>query len=174
MAQQIWVEATRTVSRVPGVDMLVTLGHRHLITFLRFLLVGFSGVFVNMGILWFLTEVGGVYYLASSLVAVEASIVTNFLINNAWTFRERSLGVIRLSALARYNLICAGGIAASTTILYLLATFAGLHYLVANMAAISVTALWNFGANVAWTWRRVPEESVSSTNSTVSAGGSHF
>lgn len=126
----------------------------YLATFARFLLVGLSGVFVNMGTLWFLTEVGGLYYMVSSVVAVEVSIVTNFLMNNSWTFRHRSHGVFRLSALAKYNLVCGGGIVGSTTILYLLTTLGGIHYLLANLAAISVTALWNFAANTAWTWRQ--------------------
>ena len=142
--------------KAPWVEPLLRVGRRHVAIFLRFLLVGLSGVFVNMGVLWFLTEVGGLHYMASSLVAVEVSIVTNFLFNNSWTFRHRSRGVIRLSALARYNLVCTGGIVGSTTILYFLTTWCGIHYLAANLMAISVTALWNFAANTAWTWRHGP------------------
>ncbi len=130
------------------------LEHRHLRRLVRFGLVGLSGVFVNMGFLWLLTEVMGFYYILSSLVAVELSIISNFLLNNAWTFRDRSLGVVRLTALARYNLVCAGAIVGSTTILYLLTTHMGAHYLVANLIAITVTSLWNFAANAAWTWRK--------------------
>jgi len=121
--------------------------------FLRFGLVGLSGVFVNMGFLWFLTEIVGLYYLASSIVAVEASIISNFILNNAWTFRDRSRGIIRLSALFRYNLVCVGAIAGSTTILYLLTTYAGFYYLLANLLAITVTSLWNFVMNMSWTWK---------------------
>ncbi|HEX2923887.1 MAG TPA: GtrA family protein [Chloroflexota bacterium] len=130
------------------------LEHRHLWRLTCFGLVGLSGVFVNMGFLWLLTEVAGIYYLLSSLVAIELSIISNFLLNNAWTFRDRSLGVVKLAALARYNLVCGGAIVASTTILYLLTTQMGVHYLAANLFAITVTSLWNFAANAAWTWRK--------------------
>ncbi len=153
-AQQVWVDAVALAWRVPGLEPLLKLGQMYLATFSRFLLVGLSGVVVNMGTLWFLTEAAGLYYMASSLVAVEVSIVTNFLLNNHWTFRARSQGVFRLSALGRYNLVCAGGIVGSTTILYLLTVYGGIHYLAANLAAITVTALWNFAANTAWTWRQ--------------------
>ncbi len=138
---------------VPLVGRLARAGPRHAGRFARFLTVGLSGVFVNMGMLWFLTEVGGVYYLLSSLAAVESSIVTNFLLNNAWTFRDRSHGEVSPRALCRYNLVCLGGIVMSSAILYSLTTWVGVYYLLANLAAMSVTALWNFAANASWTWR---------------------
>jgi dolichol-phosphate mannosyltransferase len=117
------------------------------------MLVGLTGVFVNMVLLWYLTEVGGIYYLLSSLVAVETAILSNFLLNNAWTFRDKSRGAVRLGALCRYNLVCLGGMVTGTAILYILTSWFGAYYLAANLVAMSVTSLWNFAANASWTWR---------------------
>lgn len=57
-------------------------------------------------------------------------------------------------ALLRYNLVCVGAIAASTTILFLLTTYVGLYYLIANLLAITLTSLWNFAVNATWTWKQ--------------------
>ena len=58
--------------------------------FLKFCLVGGSGILVNEGLLFLLTEFGGLYYLWSSAIAIEASIITNYILNDFWTFRDRS------------------------------------------------------------------------------------
>ena len=47
-----------------------------------------SGVVVNLGLFTLLTSLGLNKYAASPL-AIEASIVTNFLCNNYWTFHAR-------------------------------------------------------------------------------------
>lgn len=57
-------------------------------TFLKFAAVGATGVVVNLGVFTLLTSLGLNKYAASP-IAIETSIVTNFLCNNYWTFRQR-------------------------------------------------------------------------------------
>ena len=57
-------------------------------TFIKFSLVGWSGVVVNVGCFTGLLALGLNKYLASPM-AIELSILWNFLCNNYWTFRGR-------------------------------------------------------------------------------------
>ena len=50
-------------------------------TFIKFALTGLSGVFVNLGSFQFLLNLG-VHKLLASPVAIELSIISNFLLNN--------------------------------------------------------------------------------------------
>ena len=59
-------------------------------TFIKFCVTGTSGVFVNLGSFHLLTQFGVHRYLASP-IAIELSIISNFVINNYWTFADRSL-----------------------------------------------------------------------------------
>ena len=59
-------------------------------TFMKFCLTGLSGVVVNLGSFGILLEFGVHKYLASP-IAIESSVVSNFLINNYWTFADRNL-----------------------------------------------------------------------------------
>jgi len=52
----------------------------------RFLLVGLSGVGVNMAVLWLLVGRMGLRPLPAAALAVETSIWSNFLLNDIWTF----------------------------------------------------------------------------------------
>jgi len=127
---------------------------RSLRRFLKFCLVGGSGVLVNMGLLWLLTEAGGLFYLASSAVAVECAIINNFIWNDVWTFRDRRAAGwrARLCRLARFNLVSLAGLGINIVVLWLFTDQLGVYYLLSNLAGIAAATMWNFLVNSRWTW----------------------
>lgn len=116
--------------------------------FARFCVVGGSGVFVNMAMLWLLHDELGLPLEPSSLAAISLAIVNNFLWNNFWTFRASGIAPRRL---AQFIAISLGGMAINFTVLQLLVD-SGVHYLPANLAGILLATGWNFFANARWTW----------------------
>lgn len=66
--------------------------------FFRFGLVGVSGIGVNLGVLALLSSWGLVSTLSSAL-AIELSILSNFLLNDQWTFSQRRKGLLLHRAL---------------------------------------------------------------------------
>ena len=142
---------------------LVRLGREtgQIARFIRFCVVGLSGVFVNEGALKFFTEVGGLYYIYSSILAIEVAIVSNFFLNEFWTFRDRSShlsnGLNRLKRFCKFNIICSLGGVLNVSILWVLTDLAGLYYLISNLLGIGVSTLWNYGLNSNITWE-VPIE----------------
>jgi dolichol-phosphate mannosyltransferase len=123
--------------------------------FIKYCIVGASGVFVNMGILAILTSMGA-GYLKAGVVAVETAIVTNFLFNEVWSFsdfsrRRRSLSD-RLKRFLKFNLFCIGGSAINLAVLWILTDFVGVHYLISNLIGITAATFWNYGMNANVTW----------------------
>ena len=53
---------------------------------IKYYAVGGSGVLVNLGILYALTDFAGFLYMASQVIAISVSISSNFLFNRFWTF----------------------------------------------------------------------------------------
>ncbi len=121
----------------------------------RFGLVGLSGILVNMGLLYALTEVAGLYYLVSAAIAIELSIVSNFVWNDIWTFKAaRDLRFGRnLQRFGSFQAVSMGGLVINMGTLYLLADVAGVYYLIANLAGILIAFAWNYAANRHYTWR---------------------
>jgi dolichol-phosphate mannosyltransferase len=117
--------------------------------------VGLSGVVVNMGILWLLTEKVGLFYLLSAAVGIETSIISNFLLNNRFTFRDRNQPGAKsfFARLAKFNAISLTGLGINLGVLGLLTEAFGLYYIVSNLFGIAAAFLWNFFANNWWTWR---------------------
>ena len=127
-----------------------------LLRFGKFCLVGLSGVLVNMGLLWLLTEVAGLFYLLSAAIGIETSIVSNFTLNDIFTFHDRRSSGLKplLRRLGKFNLVSLGGVGINLAVLWLLTEHLGLHYLLSNMCGIAVATLWNYSVNTMWTWKR--------------------
>ena len=120
----------------------------------RFGLVGLSGILVNMGLLYALTEVAGLYYLVSAAIAIELSIVNNFVWNDVWTFKSaRNLRFgRRIQRILSFQAVSMGGLIINMGVLYILADIAGVYYLAANLAGIFVAFAWNYMVNRRYTW----------------------
>ncbi|HSW57144.1 MAG TPA: glycosyltransferase family 2 protein [Dehalococcoidales bacterium] len=121
----------------------------------KFLIVGLSGVVVNQGLLWLLTHFGGLKYYFSALIAIEASIISNFIFNNYFTFADRSKGgkASFITRLLKFNLTCAAGAVIQYGILLLLTEVAGINYLISNLIGILVAFVWNYLLSTLWTWK---------------------
>ena len=60
--------------------------------FLKFCIVGTSGVLVNLAILALLADMLRLQTNLAAAIAIEISINTNFIINEYWTFHDRRSG----------------------------------------------------------------------------------
>jgi cellulose synthase/poly-beta-1,6-N-acetylglucosamine synthase-like glycosyltransferase/putative flippase GtrA len=118
----------------------------------RFGLVGLSGVVVNSAVLWLFAVALGLPLVVASLLATEAAVLSNFLLNDRWTFRSQSHRHAFGRRLLRYHGVAAGGAAVSLGVLAALTSHSPLPLLVANLFAIGAATLWNYAVNARWTW----------------------
>jgi dolichol-phosphate mannosyltransferase len=81
-------------------------------TLIKFMLVGSTGVLINLAAFAALMHVGVSKFVASP-IAIEVSIVTNFLLNNFWTFRWRNVGASMFRRGVTFNVISLGALAVS-------------------------------------------------------------
>jgi dolichol-phosphate mannosyltransferase len=127
--------------------------------FIRFSLVGLSGVFIDMGLLYLGHTVLGLPLTRSKLVAAEIAIANNFIWNDLWTFRDVSDQQkgwnIRLKRFLKFNLICLSGLILNVLMLNLIYNWIfGQHWAyLANLIAIGAVTLWNFWLNYKLSWR---------------------
>jgi dolichol-phosphate mannosyltransferase len=122
---------------------------------LKFGAVGLTGIGVNMGSLYLLTEFGKVPYFIGSLVAIELSILSNFWMNHVWTWRDRSEVGTFWTKLWRYHV--GAGITAllgNYLILIGLTELFGINYLISNFIGIAVGTFSNYVINDVWTFKK--------------------
>ena len=127
--------------------------------FIRFGLVGLSGVFVDMAVLYLLSDPTtlALPLTRSKIVAGEIAIFNNFLWNDAWTFadvaRAQQERRQRLKRFLKFNIICLAGLVLNVLVLNLVFNFIIPNRYIANLIAIAVATIWNFWVNLKLSWR---------------------
>jgi len=121
--------------------------------FIDFCLVGASGVVVNLGLFTVLLALGVNKFVASP-IAIQCSIVTNFLVNNYWTFRRRRLvGPLHARGL-RFNVVAILSLAISTlTFVILSRVLPRVAPQVHQLLGVIPATLINYFLNSYWTFR---------------------
>ena len=125
--------------------------------FMRFCVSGFSGVFVNMAILFVLREFIGLGLTRSAMLAAEIAIVNNFFWNDIWTFqdisRKQKGWSKRVKRFLKFNVICLSGLILNVLLINLLYNLWGINEYIANLIAIAIITFWNFWFNLKLSWR---------------------
>ncbi len=123
----------------------------------RFGIVGASGVLVNLGLLALFVELLGWHYAFASVLAIEASILTNYALNHIWTWRGGDNG---LHTFLNFQLVSLVGMAIQWVVLTLGAGILDVHYLLAALAGIGLATIWNFAANHWFTFAEKSKDAV--------------
>jgi dolichol-phosphate mannosyltransferase len=122
-------------------------------TFLKFLAVGASGVVVNLFSFTVLMLIGVSKFIASPL-AIELSILSNFLLNNYWTFAGRDGGgKVHIRGL-KFNIVSvvALGVSYSTFLLLSVADPDGIPQVHQLIGIVPATVI-NYFLNSYWTFK---------------------
>jgi dolichol-phosphate mannosyltransferase len=131
----------------------VKINSKKLEEFIKFAIVGGSGVLVNMGLLFILTRFLSVRLEIASPIAIEVSILSNFTLNNLWTFKKRNTHVPFWTRLFRYHLVTGLAGIVNYLVLLLLVNNFGLHDLLSNLIGILIGTIITYSLNSLWTWR---------------------
>lgn len=117
--------------------------------------VGVVGVAVDNTVLAILVELGGWRLLLAKLLAAEAAIIVMFACNERWTFEpygDRSL-VPTLWRFVRSNTVRVGGISVAVGTLFVMHTYVGVWYVLANLIGIGFGFILNYTLESLYTWR---------------------
>ena len=111
---------------------------------IRFSAVGAGGIFVQVVMLTLLLRVTGLHYLAATALAVEASVLHNFIWHRRWTWKDRPQSRVTLMLL-RFNLTSgAMSLAGNLIFMFVFVSQARLNPLIANLITIAICSLINF------------------------------
>ncbi|MDJ0734971.1 MAG: glycosyltransferase [Nostocaceae cyanobacterium] len=127
--------------------------------FFRFALVGLTGVFVDMMVLYLLSDPTtlALPLTRSKIIAGEVAIFNNFLWNDVWTFADVSQQQRewrqRLKRFLKFNIICLAGLLLNVLVLNLVFNFIIHNRYIANLIAIAFATFWNFWVNLKLSWR---------------------
>ena len=127
------------------IDKLFTL------QFLKFAVVGFSGVFVDFGITWLFKEKVKLNKYVSNAIGFICAATSNYILNRIWTFESDNADVA--TEYGKFMLVSAIGLGINSLTLYLLTDKLKWNFYVSKIFAIGAATLWNFFANLLFTFK---------------------
>lgn len=123
--------------------------------FIKYFLVGTSGVFLDIGTLMILKEWLGLSPTMSVVINQAFVLGYNFSLNKYWSFREYSLPWPQL---ARYLSLAAFNYTFSVSSMFAFTHWFGFDYRLVRIGTIMVMALWNFLLYKHWVYQSAGAE----------------
>ena len=114
--------------------------------FLKFCVVGFSGVIIDFGITFLCKEKVRLNKYLSNAAGFVTAATSNYILNRIWTFQSSNEQVA--TEYGTFMLVSVIGLGINSLVLYLLN-----EKMRWNFYAIGVTTIWNFLANMVFTFR---------------------
>ncbi len=124
------------------------------LSFMRFLAVGVSGLLVNSVVLAAFTELTGLNYLLSAVLATQASTLWNFGLTESWVFGKRQTERPFIQRLGGFVVINNLLLLLRSPIMTAMVSQWHVHYLVANLFSLFVMTLLRYFVADKWLWNK--------------------
>ena len=120
---------------------------------ISFGLVGTSGVFVQLVVNQVLMVIGGINFEQALPIAVIAAASSNYMINNALTFRfQRLKGTALFKGLLKFLVVASLPVLANVGVASAFHRFVSTDLITAQLAGILVVFIWNYAASSRFVW----------------------
>lgn len=101
------------------------------------------GTAVDFAMVIFLTEITGMWYVASNAIGATCGAITNFFLGRNWVFNSTERKITHQAF--RYFLVATGSMILNTLGVYLLTEFTGLNYIYSKViVAVLIAVTFNF------------------------------
>lgn len=122
--------------------------------FIRFALVGGSGVFVNLAVYSASIYLLHFHYLLAATLSFMVAMTNNFILNLRWTFKTHNQGIRAIrDQYLRYAMVTLISYAINMAALWVLVDLWHWHKITAQLAAIFITTLSNFLGSKLWAFK---------------------
>lgn len=120
--------------------------------FLKFGMVGFTGMLIDFFITYLCKEKLKINKYFANAIGFVASASSNYIFNRTWTFHSENPAILR--EYMTFFLISTIGLAINTFIIWLLNDKLKLNFYVSKLIAIAIVIVWNFFANMLFTFNK--------------------
>lgn len=121
-----------------------------LLKFLKFGVVGFTGVFVDFGFTYLCKEIFKIQKYISNAIGFTMAATSNYFLNRIWTFESHNPEV--LTEYSKFLVISLIGLLINTLILWILVSKFKKNFYISKLFAIAIVTVWNFFANITFTF----------------------
>lgn len=121
-----------------------------IIKFIKFCIVGFSGLVIDFIITYISKEKLKIHKYISNSLGFVIAVCTNYYLNRIWTFESNSTQIFE--EYTSFLIISIVGLITNNIFLYLFHEKMGKQFYISKFIAILLTSFWNFFANYYYTF----------------------
>ncbi len=118
--------------------------------FLKFGVVGLSGVIVDFSLTYLFRNILKVNQYLANAIGFTVAASTNYFFNRVWTFKSSNPEV--MVEYGEFLLISIIGLGINSFILWVMVSKLKRHFYFSKLIAIGITMIWNFIANLIFTF----------------------
>ena len=119
--------------------------------FLWFCFVGVISSLVDIGLLYYLCEYGGMGYIGAAILSYCTGILVSYSLNKILTFHDRTRNYLsQFTTFAAISLSC---LMVNVTIIWILVEQASFNYMAAKVLATTCAFFWNYYGQSRFTFR---------------------
>ncbi len=131
--------------------MLLQLLSRGLaVKFVKFCIVGLSGLLVDFGITYLCKEHIKIQKYVSNAIGFTIASSTNYFLNRIWTFQSQNSAIAW--EYSKFIIVSLIGLGINTLILWILVSMFRKQFYWSKLGAIIIVTIWNFIANYLFTF----------------------
>lgn len=122
-----------------------------LLKFIKFGVVGVSGVVVDFGTTWLLKEVLKINRYIANSTGFTCAVFSNFILNRIWTFHSHDNAVA--VQFFKFFSVALVGLVMNNAIIFYLNERRKVPFYLSKAIATGIVMIWNFGANYLFTFK---------------------
>lgn len=119
-------------------------------TFLKFAIVGFSGMVVNFGVTYLCKEKMRLNKYLSNVFGFVIAATSNYFLHHYWTFQSQNQQMGK--EYVQFFVVSVVGVTIDTLVVYLLHDKLKLNFYLSKVFSTGVAMVWNFLANLLFTF----------------------
>ena len=111
--------------------------------FFRYLFVGGFAFLVDFSLLYFFSDICGIYYLISAILSFVISLMVNYVLSTHWVFNKSQMDnkVMEFNVFALIGIV---GLIFTEILLYFFTDICGLYYMLSKIITTAIVMFWNF------------------------------
>jgi putative flippase GtrA len=121
------------------------LSRTFLVKFIKFSIVGFSGVFIDFGTTYVCKEWLKIQKYVANSIGFTVAASSNYFFNRTWTFRSKDPDIA--TEYTEFLVISLVGLGLANLIVWLIHGRFKQNFYLSKLFAIGVVTIWNFFAN---------------------------
>lgn len=122
--------------------------------FIKYFIVGFSGLFLDIGSLILFKEVLGISPVLAVVINQIFLLTYNFSLNKYWSFRNKEMPQKQI---VRYGILAGANYLVSVSAMYIFNHRFGFDYRIVRVGTIILMVSWNFFLYKYWVYKEETE-----------------